>query len=419
MRKAWLIARHEFIATISRPSFRVFAAIFPVLAILGLTGVALFQSFGDDGPPEQIRAGFVDSTTGPDGEPLLQAFYQQDNVLFVPYDDPGTATAALNAGEIALLYLVPESYLETGLIVEIKQETAGFDTAGQGVNPSATPLGKFLLNNLFVGDVGLDRARRVLVPYQIVTTEVDETGAPVEDGLDPGRLIFFIGVGVLLLVSVFTTSGYLLQGLNEEKESRIMEVLLSSVRPEQLMLGKLVGLGASGLLVMAIWSATGVGFLLVIRTLVDIPADVSLTPSPVGLVIAFTYYLLGYALFGTMMAALGAVTTSQREAGQVTFIIVLPAMAPMWFIETIVEHPDGGFARILSLIPFTAPVVSLARLGVDGMSIVDLAASTAVLAASVAVVVLLTLRLFRAYLLLYGQRPGIRQMLRTLRGSSS
>jgi ABC-2 type transport system permease protein len=239
-------------------------------------------------------------------------------------------------------------------------------------------------------------------------------------GLDPvnkGRLIFFFAIAVALIVSTFTTSGDLLQGLNEEKENRIMEVLLSSVRPEQLMLGKLVGLGGAGLAQVLVWTLSGVGFIAVLDAMVSLPEGLVVAPSVGALAIALVYFVRGYFFFGTLMAALDAVTTSQREAGQVTFPVVLPGVAPFWFMEESVSDPEGLVSRVLSLIPFTAPLVGLVRLSVDGMSVVDLMANLAVLAVSVALAMVLTVRLSRAYLLMFGQRPSLGQIFRTLRGA--
>ena len=418
MRKAWLIARHEFLVTTGRVSYRIFAGMVPLLALLALAAIALWQAIGVDEPAEVVQAGFVDLTVGADGNPIFTSFFDSGNTTFVPYDDERAGTLALLDGTLDKFYVIPADYLSSGLVVEVRREQPGLGSLSeQGGNPNTTPLGRFLLNNLFVGSVGTAQANRVLVPFQLAIVEVDETGQVVVDPVERGRVLFFLGFGVLLIVSVFATSGYLLQGLSEEKENRIMEVLLSSVKPHQLMMGKLFGLGAAGLLQMLIWAVAAVLFNVALGWIVEVPDSLSLAPSFLGTVAGVAYFLLGYLFFATLMAALGAVTTSQREASQITFIVVLPGVAPMWFIEQLIENPDGGLARTLSFIPFSAPMASLVRLGVDGIGVVELLASLVVLACSVALAMWLTVRLFRAYLLTYGQRPGLRQILRTLRGA--
>ena len=419
MNKIWLVTRHEFMVTTGRLSFRIVASIVPLLAVLGLLGIGLFQAVSDSAPTVPVTAGFIDRTIGPDGDPVFNAFFEQGAVTFVPLSDEETAIRALLRGAIDQLYVIPESYLVDGVINEIKVESSGIArvAGGSGSNLNTTPLGQFILNNLFVGTVGTERAQRVLVPYTLATTEVDETGAIVDDQPDIGQTLLFLAIAVLLIVSIFTTTGYLLQGLNEEKEGRIMEVLLSSVKPEQLMLGKLLGLGAAGLVQMTIWTLTGIGFVIILDAFVGLPAGATFVPSPGGAIIAVLYFVLGYFFFGTLMAALGAVTTSQREAGQVTFLMVLPGVAPLWVLQVLLEDPEGLLARSLSFIPFTAPLVGLVRVGVDGMGTTDLVVSLTLLAAGVALAMLFTVRLFRAYLLMFGQRPSAAHILRTLRGA--
>jgi ABC-2 type transport system permease protein len=418
MRKAFLIASHEFFVTLGRPSFRIFSALVPILAVLLLGAISLFQAVNEDKPEDAIKAGVIDLTIGPDGDPLFNSFRVQSNVTFEMVSNSQAAIQRLLSGDLDRLYVIPADYLKTGIIQQVEPERAGFGgIGGDSTNLNTSPLGRFLLNNLFVGAVGADQAQRVLVPYTISTVEIDPAGEVVTDERDPGRLVFFMGLGVMLIVSVFTTSGYLLQGLNEEKENRIMEVLLSSVKPEQLMIGKLLGLGGAGLLQMAVWAASGLLFLVALSQIVDVDAGLNLTPSPGALFIGIVYFVLGYFFFGTLMAALGAITTSQRESGQVTALVVLPGIAPMWFMTQIVENPEGTLARVASFIPFSAPLTSLVRLGTNGMGLVDLIISLVLLTGSVAFVMWLTIRLFRAYLLMYGQRPNLKQIFKTLRNA--
>jgi hypothetical protein len=131
---------------------------------------------------------------------------------------------------------------------------------------------------------------------------------------------------------------------------------------DRVLVGKLLGLGATGLFQMLVWVLTGVVFVLLLGRMVEIPPDLVLLPTVDGFVLALLYFILGYFFFGTLMAALGAITTSQREANQVTFLIVLPGVAPLWFLQALFENPDGTLAQVLTYVPFTAPTVSLLRL---------------------------------------------------------
>ncbi|MDE2837986.1 MAG: ABC transporter permease [Chloroflexota bacterium] len=414
--KTWLVARHEFAVTTGRLGFRIFAAAVPVLALLALIGIGVFEAVrGGDEPSgserqpaaDAIRVGYVDLSVGEDGRSLFTSFQEQDGVSFAPYRDEGAGSAALQAEEIDALYVFPRDFLQTGLVVRMRME----DSDG---GASTDALRRFVLSNLVAEKVGDQELERVVRPYTLATVELSESGTLVEeDGSDGAEFLFSFGAGMLLIMSVLTASGYLLQGLSEEKENRIMEVLLSSLRPEQLMFGKLLGLGAAGLLQMAAWTASLVAFLLLLGRIVDLPFELS-TPSADTLVVALAYFLLGYAFFGTVQAALGVITTNQKEANNIAVFVVLPAVSPFWFSAVLFEHPDGILAQVLSLVPFTAPLTGLLRFGAGAISPAGTALSLGVLAAFTALAVLLTVRLFRAYLLMYGQRPRVGHILQTL-----
>jgi ABC-2 type transport system permease protein len=137
-------------------------------------------------------------------------------------------------------------------------------------------------------------------------------------------------------------------------------------------------------------------------------------PSPLLILVALLYFILTYAFAGTLMASLGVVTTSQREAGQITFIFVMPFVAPLWFLTALLENPGGTIAQVLSYVPFSAPVATLIRLALDAMSPLDIVISLGVLGASVAFAVFLATLLFRTFLLMYGQRPKIKLIARAI-----
>ena len=425
MGKTWLIARHEFAVTLGRLSYRIFVVSVPALLVVAFIGMAVYQAMTSDNgdtagatPTASESAatyGYVDLTAGPDGQPLFTAHRRQGNVTFTPYSDREAATQDLLDGRIDRLYVFPADYLQTGVVVEVREQRAGVSFDGGG---SSGALRRFVLENLFAAQLDPERLERLVTPYRLVVDEVSASGEPDDTEFDLGDALASVAAGILLLMSGLTASGYLLQGLSEEKENRIMEVLLSSVKPEHLMFGKLTGLGAASLLQIAVWAAAFVAFLPSLSLIVELPVELSaeLLPSPGRLLIALAYFVLGYALIGTLLAAIGAVTANQRQAGNISALVIVPTILPMWFMTQLLQSPDGTLARVLSFIPITAPVASLARLGLGGMSGLDVAISLCILALSVALAVWLTARLFRAYLLTFDQQLRLRSLLRTLRG---
>jgi len=398
MRKALTIARHEFRVTLARRSFQVMTFLLPALGLVGLLVFLAIQGRVSL-PGEAARFGYVD------GSGLFTAHREQPGAVFIPYPSQEAARTALLAGEVEAYYYIPPHYLDTGLVVKYTLQQ-GLDL-GDELPPA---LKGFLLNNL-LEDIPQRVAQRVASPAVVSTVRLTPAGEapPVE----PGRMVFFFALAGLLVMSIFMSSGFLLQGIGEEKESRIMEVLLSSVTPGQLMVGKILGLGAAGLAQIAVWITAGL-VLLRLATASIPPLSVLRPPGALSL-LGLLYFILGYLLFATLMAALGSVSATAREGQQISGLFVIPAIVPFYAFAYIVSHPGSPLAVFLTLFPLTAPVTVMQRVAVGGIAPWELAASAAVLTLAALVALWATGRLFRAYLLMYGKRPGLREIWRALR----
>ena len=190
-----------------------------------------------------------------------------------------------------------------------------------------------------------------------------------------------------------------------------MEVLLSSVTPGQLMVGKILGLGAAGLTQILIWLVSGIILLTVINTGTDVSIEV---PGVELALVGVLFFVLGYLFFATLMAGLGAVTSTAQEGSQLSIIFVLPLALPGGAWLYIVSNPTASIVQFLTVFPLTSPVVVMERLAVGAIGFWEVTFSLGVLALSVLAAMYLMIRVFRTYLLTYGKRPGLREVLRTL-----
>ena len=419
-----IVIRHEFRTAVTRLSYVITIAAVPVLVALAVAGFAIFtlvtrvdadtaSAPGVEQREDSPRLGYVDLTEGP---ALFGGHREQAGAVFVPVTDREAGVAALANEEIEALFVFPADFVETGRVARIQIADDEGGVFGPDGPSHSGALRGFVLSNLFADEVPADLSERLRLPYRLVTEEVRPDGGATEDdpGFDISRAAFFAVVGISLLFSLFFSSGYLLNALVEEKENRVMEVLLSSVKPDALLLGKFFGLGAAGLIQMAAWLASiGVG-VLVIGLIVDIPTELLVVPSAGDIAVAAAYFLLGYSLFASLMAAVGAVSTSLREANQISAIVIIPAFIPIWLNFILFTEPEGTVARVLTYIPFTAPVTGLIRLAIDAMGPVETIAALLVLAVCAAGALVLALRLFRAYLLMYGKRPTLKDMTRSV-----
>ena len=419
-----IVTRHEFRTATTRLSYIILTAAVPVLVALAVAGFAIFTFVtredaeseaapGVERGADLPRLGYVDLTDGP---ALFGGHREQPAAVFVPELGREAGVTALRDEEIDALFVFPADFVETGTVVRVQMaEDEGGMFGSDGPSYSGALRG-FVLSNLFAAEVPAGLAGRLQTPYSLVTEEIQPEGGAAEDdpGFDLGRAAFFAVVGISLIVSIFFSSGYTLNALVEEKENRVMEVLLSSVKPEALLLGKFFGLGAAGLLQMLAWlTSVGVG-VLAIGLIVDIPDGLLAVPSVGDIAVAAAYFLFGYALFASLMAAVGAVSTSLREANQISAIVIIPAFIPVWLNFILFTEPEGTVARILTYIPFTAPVTGLIRLAIDAMDPVEAIAALLVLALFAAGALGLAMRLFRAYLLMYGKRPTLKDIARSV-----
>jgi ABC-2 type transport system permease protein len=219
--------------------------------------------------------------------------------------------------------------------------------------------------------------------------------------------------GILLIITVFSSSGYLLRGVAEEKTSRVIEIILSSVSAQQLLAGKVMGLGALGLTQVTVWAlsvtalSAGSGAVLGV--------NIPLVSRPEVFVLALIYFLLGFLLYAVLMGSVGALGTTMQESQQLGGIFSLMAAVPLFFGGLLFSNPDMGLARILSWFPLTAPTTMMIRLPLTEVPLLEIIGSLVVLLMTIPAVLWAGSKVFRMGLLMYGKRPTLGQVLRTLR----
>ncbi len=410
MRSVLLVAGQELIYNLRRPGYIIMTLLIPVIGTVVLGIGSLFGGQVGD----FLQAQFVpsDEVTGyVDSSGLLTAELPQYAGRFVPYADEASARAALVAREITSYFVVPPDYLQTGHIVVYGTE-GGFSTyveTDEGILPY------FLVDQLLAGRVDPAIQERVQNPAAVVLVRLDEAGQISDEGPFNwlGDFVLPYLLSVLFFITIFVTSGYLLQGVAEEKEGRVIEILVSSVSPTQLLAGKILGLGALGLLQVFVWTASVAGLLMVATAAFALVGVISISLGTV--VLGVVYYLLGYLLYATLMAAGGALGTSARESQQMGSLVSIGAVIPMMTMGVIISNPGAPLAVVLSYIPLSAPVMMLMRLGFGPVPVQQVVISLVLLVAGIAVSVWAGAKVFRVGLLMYGKRPSLRDIVRAFR----
>lgn len=208
-------------------------------------------------------------------------------------------------------------------------------------------------------------------------------------------------------------------GVAEEKSSRIMEVMVSTVTPLQLMFGKIIGVGALGLLQFVIWIGTGLVMTTMGKTGVlgaMLGVSEPLSTIPLGTVLWFgLYFILGYFFYASIFAAAGALVSRVEEVSQVVTIIMMLIIVGFFAAYISFLNPNSSFAVVTSLIPFTAPMVMFSRIVLANPPAIEVVASVLIMLASVVVGTWISSKIYRIGVLMYGKRLGIRQVVQLLR----
>ncbi len=423
MKKVWLVLRHELMTTLRRRSFLLVAFGIPLVAVLVFAGVSIFKR----GPSS---SGVV-RPEAPDTSDLeVQGYVDQAGLIsvipqdipeghLIAYPDEEHAQGALQAGEIAAYYIVPEDYLETGDLIIISPNPSPFPAHQQD-----WPMRWTLLVNLLGGDTEL--AGRVWNPVDVEVTNLapqpQYDSYADDDCVTPGMacesnlLIRYLPMIMLALFYAFITTGssLLLRNISGEKENRVIEILMLSVSPLQVLAGKIIGLGIATLLQMAAWVGTIYILLRVGGGTLNLPAGFQI---PLSLLAwALVFFLLGYALYACLMAGAGALVPKLKEATQATWVVMIPISAGYmvgWFVA---DDPHGALATGLSLFPLTSPIVMIMRLTVGGVPLWQPLLAAGLLVLTAILVVRAVAGMFHAQNLLSGQSFSARRFASALLG---
>jgi len=324
------------------------------------------------------------------------------------YVDQPAAERALRSEQISQVLIIPQDYLSTGHVRRYARSGNLFSSA------DGRSVGRWLAAGLMRGRVDplvADRVARPSEHEQYFTLDKQGRFVVQDDSREMANVFFPMFFALLLGLCLTIGGQYLLQGVSEEKESRILESLLCTVSPEELMGGKLLGLGSVGLLVVAVW--LGLGLMVTAPAL----AMMQITVPPLLLVAAVAYFILGYLFYGSLMIGIGGVTNNMREAQQFSVWFTFANFAPMVALWAILSRPSGPVAVGMSLFPPTAATAMLLRLAVPNSNVPpwQVGLSMTLLAATSWFALQSAARVFRIGMLMYGKTPNLPEILRWMR----
>jgi ABC-2 type transport system permease protein len=423
--KVFLVMRNEIAMAFHSRAFMFMAFGLPLITVLIFAGALVLR--------DNSNGASAGATDAPDTREVEVEGYVDPGGLieFIPpdlppgrlvaYADEARARQALQAGEILAYYVVPADYVESGELLSIRPQYNP-----QTLKSQSGWMNWVLLVNLLGGDVEL--ATRVWNPLNLQVTPLapgpQESSAATASCLSPNRdcranefvQLLPLLTTMILYMSIIIASGELLKSVSKEKENRVMEILMASVSPRQLLTGKVIGLGGIGLLQTLVWLGAGYAMLRLGGQTFDLPQDFKFPLAALAWSVVF--FLLGYALYACVMAGAGALMSNAKEAPLATLMIIWPLIIPLsvfpQILDDLVFH--GAFETGLSLFPLTSPLAMVMRLTESSVPLWQLLLAVVLLVLTIWVVVRVVARMFRAQALLSGQPFSARRFFAALLG---
>lgn len=422
MHKTWVVIRREFVERVRSKWFVVSTVLGPLLMVAFVVVPIMLARSG----ARERSVAVVDLTTTGFGRRLAAVLDQAQPIKAtrVPSDAARVAAAA-----DSLSRLVGARVLDGFLIVTDATVDSG-KVEYRGANVSS-PRDMQLLSGLLddavfterLGREGVDPSvvKKAKVQLNLKTAKI--TGARTTGESGQGAFILAYVMWMLLYTGIILYGVNVLGSVVEEKTSRIVEVLVSSLRPFQLLAGKIIGVGAVGLFQFLIWGVFAAllagqrQFLMwQLGVTPQAAADISFPSISAATIAVFlTFFFLGYFLYAAMFAAVGAMTNSEAEARQAANVVVMLLVLPTILMIGILNDPSGALAVRLSLIPFCAPIAMPVRWAAGEVPLSQLLASIALLLATLIAITWVAGRIYRVGILMYGKRPNLRELVRWVR----
>ena len=448
MNKLPLIIKREYIAKVRNKSFVVMTFLSPFLMVGMILLIAYLTQLNDN---DKKVIGVLNESGY-----FANEFVTSEATSYINFSDISLEEAkdsTLSLGFYGLIYLPKESNLE-------KVAKRAFFYSQDA--PSSTVLDK--LESSINSRLRQERLRELGVsPKEYAEMDRDyainiETfdGTQNVKGINEIKAIIGGAFGYLIMMFIIIYGGFVMRSVIEEKTSRIIEVIISSVKPFHLMMGKIIGTSLAGITQFGIWIISG-GILLVVGlTIFDIdPASLTkggaVTPGMVGgtnvnvdsltqnvqlyaqeifeipiiamLVFFIIYFVLGYLIYSSIYAAIGAAVDNETDTQQFIFPVILPLMLAIYVgFFSVFSNPNGPIAVAFSLFPLTSPIVMLMRLpwgiGGGGVPLWQLITSILILIGTFIGIVWVAAKIYRVGILMYGKKPSYKELYKWLKYSS-
>jgi ABC-2 type transport system permease protein len=426
--KSWILIKRECLTRVKTKGFIVGTLIFPVFVLLILFLPAVFMRMGTEGvrriavidftgrliPPLQAAAAEIklDAT----GKSLYTVTAEEADSKTLASVKQTLNRRILDGRLEAFMVLMPDIFDSN------RYELYAKNISNFQLNRSLNDLVTGVVSKIRLTESGLNPeiVNKLNRNVWAKTFKVGETGAKEESG-ELAFMISYAMAFMIYMVLIFYGS-YVMRGVIEDKSSRVIEVLLSSARPHEIMAGKILGIGAAGLIQMGIWTlcllfASTYG-LLMVKQFAPGAQGIQIPSVSVWTLLAFiVFFLVGYFLYSAIYAAMGSIGNAESEMQNLQWWALAPIMLSFFLMFAIGKNPEGQLAVVLSLFPFFSPILMMYRISVHAAPLYQVLLCLALCLVFIAGMIWFAGRIFRIGILMYGKRPTLPEVLRWIKYS--
>lgn len=412
MHNVWLIAKREYLERVRTKAFAVMTVLIPLLMVGGIVGTALVGRSQQSNSHIAVVSPDLDLAT--DLQKELE--HGKNSKMLVDVISPaGADTRSVLDSELSNKQLDGYLWVTAPTVAGARptftytpRSRADIVTRGTITGALTTVLTR---EGLAHRGMGAADVAALMAPVAMDSSQAGKNDSS-EGAFFSAYVLFFLMYFVIMLYGMNVA-----RSIIEEKTSRVFEVLLATIRPEEMMAGKVIGVGSVGLTQVGIWLVTAV--LLTSTPLIArfTGVDVHVSLAATQIVFFLVYFLLGYLLYSSIAAALGAMTNSEQELQQLNMFLVLPLAMCMFGLGFVIPNPDGMVARLMSMTPFFAPLIMYMRISIKMPPAWEIAVSITLTAATIWAILWVASRIYRVGILMYGKKPNMAEVLRWLRYS--
>lgn len=423
MSKILAVIKREYLQIVRTKGFIIGTVLGPVLMLMFIVVPVVMSVIS---VPQQERIGVIDKSGKifTDLDKGLRHFTLQDGnrrYVLEEFKSHGGSTElreSLNqkvlSKELTAYVFIPEDIIKKGEAEFVSEHVSDFNKTINIQNALNNVIIQMRLNE---ENLDAERIGKLMTPVRISTKKVTKRGVEKETG---GTFMVSYFMVLILYMTLIFYGQAVMRGVIEEKNSRVVEVVLSSLRPFQLMAGKIVGIAAVGLTQYAIWSVFGLIMATsggsIVSGFFPQAEEFSMPSIPTYIFIYFIlFFILGYFLYSTLFAAIGSMVNSEKEAQQLMMPVIMLLIIPLLLIIFVMRSPSSSLSVALSLIPFFSPMLMMLRISILLPPFIQILGSIVLLGLTILLMIWLSAKIYRVGILMYGKPPSLPEIVKWMR----